>query len=277
MIRSQDNFRDIGLDIKDSALASGLPISYNKTNKLITALYIVTDILDSNEPMRTQMRNSGVIILSDIYSLRTNGVSSMSYRVVSEILKITSMLDIASTVGTLSAMNCNILKSEFMQLKDSIDQAMVRNNLPNHDFDLASFLNSAPSRSAISNITHVPADPPRIMSDRTKIGVQKASSLVQAITEKVLDKRPEERSKKDMPKLKDKSNFNVLKKERREIIINIIKGKKDGATITDIRGAAYGPLKDTGEKTLQRELVAMVADDVLKKTGEKRWSRYYLN
>ena len=31
-----------------------------------------------------------------------------------------------------------------------------------------------------------------------------------------------------------------------------------------------------GEKTLQRELLAMVADGVLKKEGEKRWSRYFI-
>jgi predicted transcriptional regulator len=68
----------------------------------------------------------------------------------------------------------------------------------------------------------------------------------------------------------------TAKKERKEIILNILKDNPNGQTITDIKNAAYGPLRTVGEKTLQRELVAMVAEGVLKKTGTKRWSRYFL-
>jgi hypothetical protein len=52
--------------------------------------------------------------------------------------------------------------------------------------------------------------------------------------------------------------------------------------ITDIRTKSNGhpdqfsAIVSCGEKTLQRELVSMVKDGVLKKLGEKRWSRYML-
>jgi hypothetical protein len=72
-------------------------------------------------------------------------------------------------------------------------------------------------------------------------------------------------------------SFNGLKKERREQIIKIVGNNPNGATITDIKTSAQGSLASCGEKTLQRELFSMVKDNVLNKTGEKRWSRYFLH
>ena len=43
--------------------------SYTKTQKLITALYMVTDIIDKDEPLRNKLRTLGVQILSDTISL----------------------------------------------------------------------------------------------------------------------------------------------------------------------------------------------------------------
>ena len=37
-----------------------------------------------------------------------------------------------------------------------------------------------------------------------------------------------------------------------------------------------GSLDTHSEKTLQRELVSMVTDGVLKKEGTKRWSKYFI-
>ena len=65
-------------------------------------------------------------------------------------------------------------------------------------------------------------------------------------------------------------------------ILNIIKTIGGSATIKDIKDRAKampeqaGLLVSCSEKTLQRELVSMVKDDVLNKTGEKRWSRYFM-
>ena len=74
-------------------------------------------------------------------------------------------------------------------------------------------------------------------------------------------------------------DFNFLKKQRRDNIINIIKIAGGNATITDIKIKSNVPgsaLNNIGEKTLQRELISMVKDGVLYKEGEKRWSRYFI-
>ena len=58
---------------------------------------------------------------------------------------------------------------------------------------------------------------------------------------------------------------------RRTRILKLIKDNREVA-IKDI--VAYFP--DVSEKTIQRELVYLSDSGVLKKTGERRWSRYSL-
>jgi len=77
--------------------------------------------------------------------------------------------------------------------------------------------------------------------------------------------------------------FDIVKKQRRTEIISIVKIIGGNATIKDIKDRAKvlpaqaESLLSCGEKTLQRELISMIKDGVLDKTGEKRWSRYFLS
>jgi predicted HTH transcriptional regulator len=61
------------------------------------------------------------------------------------------------------------------------------------------------------------------------------------------------------------------KNDRRENILKLIKEKKE-VTIKDISGS----ISDCSEKTIQRELISLLKDKVIQKTGEKRWSRYFM-
>jgi len=70
-----------------------------------------------------------------------------------------------------------------------------------------------------------------------------------------------------------------LKKERRFNIINIIKNNGGSSTIKDIKAKTNTGVQGSlvcSEKTLQRELMSMIKDGVLNKTGEKRWSKYFI-
>jgi len=92
----------LGENIKDTSSPSPLPgegrgevVSFTKTNKLITAVYMVTDIIDKEEPLRNKLRTLGLEILSDPPIART----------VLAIGQLMSFLDIASAVGIISEMN----------------------------------------------------------------------------------------------------------------------------------------------------------------------------
>ena len=64
----------------------------------------------------------------------------------------------------------------------------------------------------------------------------------------------------------------VFKRNNRQnIILNLLKKKKD-VSIKDISQI----IRDCSEKTIQRELIALIEDNIIQKTGERRWSRYSL-
>jgi predicted HTH transcriptional regulator len=72
------------------------------------------------------------------------------------------------------------------------------------------------------------------------------------------------------PKKTSHVSTNLADREDRSIrIISLVKDKKD-ISIKDISLA----FTDCSEKTIQRELNALVLKGKIKKTGSKRWSRY---
>ena len=91
--------------------------------------------------------------------------------------------------------------------------------------------------------------------------------------EVVKDKTPErlEKSAEEKPFFKDFGAVSVKKNSRQSIIIGLLKRKKE-IMIKDVSSLIHG----CSEKTIQRELLAMVEGGILKKIGEKRWSRYTL-
>jgi len=271
MQRSENTLKDSTLDVKDTSISVG----YTKTNKLITALYMVTDIMDINEPIRLKLRTLGVGILSDMH------IPLARSDLASGINQIVSFLEMASTLGMISEMNCGILKKEFIELKDSVLQPKKEFYPIGRDFSIAEFL-ANPDQIEEENKTSLPIKDNKYFSigprhsrvtggpsNFTRIGVQKGSTLMKALS----DKASTLHSKKE--------NFDLLKKERRYEIVNIIKSKNQngtatGATITDIKTGAKDTLSNFSEKTLQRELIAMIKDNVLYKTGTKRWSKYFI-
>lgn len=252
MLGDENNLKDttktLGITVKDTVV----PVSYNKTNKLITALYMVTDIMDKDEPLRLKLRTSGTGIISDMHTYPAG--------VLPKISEIMSFLEIAGTVNLISDMNLNILRKEFLELKNAIEESTQIKKPVFAELDLTDLFKnefSLPTPS-VSSAT---------------LGVQKGSTLMQALGRVVSDKE----TMSIRNNMQTKVDFDVLKKERRFEIIKIIKDIPTGATITDIK-TKYGPtLASCGEKTLQRELVSMVKDGVLRKEGSKRWSKYFLS
>jgi hypothetical protein len=266
--------------------------SYGKTNKLISALYMVTDIMDKEEPLRNKLRGLGTNIISDIHLIYKG--QSLYNQINNEISETLSFLEIASSVNIISEMNSGILTKEFIELRKSIIEITPKNN----QVWLEEFITSSPDKGRREEGFKYD---PSVLKDSspwqgskmlgkergnskgqgTRIGVQKGSTLLQALS-KVKVSRLGGQADRIRGEKTD-----VLKGKRREEIISIIKDKMknspnfDGMTITDIKSIGQnlptgetGVLVSCGEKTIQRELVSMVSDGVLEKTGSKRWSRY---
>jgi len=265
-------------------------LSYTKTNKLITALYMVTDIIDKDEPLRNKLRTLGTGIISDMYAYPASACSKIS--------ELMSFLDIASTVNIISEMNFNILRKEFMQLDRSIKESKEAIGSLDRELNLEEFFREEPAplfdflsphpnpllgkeRGKVNSKGHQSIE----HVNSTRIGVQKGSTLMQALSDKIITDvgrqnfgRPT--SVGTSVGKKRAEEFLMLKKQRNNDIIDIIKVNGGSASITDIKNkikaGSVNSFVSSSEKTLQRELVSMTKSGLLKKTGEKRWSRYSL-
>jgi DeoR/GlpR family transcriptional regulator of sugar metabolism len=59
---------------------------------------------------------------------------------------------------------------------------------------------------------------------------------------------------------------------RRDRVLAVIRDKGQ-VTIKDISNT----VTDVSEKTIQRELMSLISEGQIKKTGERRWSKYALD
>ncbi len=280
MLKDSENLRDSeGKQLPSygaSTQGMSIVLSYNKLNKLVTALYMVTDIMNKDEPLRNKLRDLGTKIISDVY---TNPIQANQ-----KVAEILSFLDITSAIGMISQMNSNILKREFLGLQHSIQEYSKQSN----PMWLEEFMVD-PEKDLIDQEKDMVKDNISIhQGHSTRLGIQKGGTLMRALNQVQVHSRPISMSDKvsalDIRSARHDSgvgtNFDILKKQRREQILKIIKEKGE-ATITDIRTMAKqlpstNVLASCGEKTLQRELISMIKDKVLKKSGEKRWSRYFI-
>jgi len=219
---------------------------YKKTEKLVSALYLLSSFISDKEPIKWQMREEGVNLLSQSLCLsdRLSSERMLAYtKFISTGLKFLSFLEVSYLGGIISEMNYNVLKYEFETLikkaefeeKGSGNKSLI---FPEHFFEVQA--------DQVEESSNVLSKGQTLMSDRMSL------------------KKTTETVRTNELKQKDKSN-------RQEVIINLLK-KNSELGIKDFTSS----IKDCSEKTIQRELVLLVSKGLIKKAGEKRWSRYSL-
>lgn len=220
---------------------------YKKTEKIASAIYIVTSLFSENEPMKSILRKKVSDFLSFNITYKDIGESSrvdFVYNIRTKVLELVSLLEISYRGGLVSSMNFSILKQELSNLSD-----------------LFSSSNPSPKNSFGEILTKAFFDVSEINRNLGEGRDIKSYHLSESlnISQKMSDTG-----------IKDKSDFK--RSNRQNIILGLLKKKKE-LTIKDIAQV----IKDCSEKTIQRELISFIKIGVLKRTGERRWSRYSLN
>jgi hypothetical protein len=231
-----------------------------RVDKIVMALYMVTDFIDDREPLKFKLRNLGLEIVSLIkknYSdqvanfFGTPGSGYSRYLVAEKITgEIVSLLDIAGAVGIISEMNYLILKNEFMAIQKVLvayqtnGQQKIEEVLKDKNNSL--LLNKGQNYKRQEN---VPYNKPYVPKKNVNYNLVGTTAK--------------------------KENKKNNSSGRKEIILNLIREKKE-VGIKDICLLGSPLISGCSEKTIQRELTAFVQDGVLTKIGDKRWSRYIL-
>ncbi len=257
-----------------------------KCERLSTALYLVTNFLLDMEPMKYRLRTLSIDLVRDA-SLARYGTASNEVNVLealrANISETLSLLELAFIAGLVSEMNFSILKREYVSLRYSADIKKASRESRTDAVLGDTFFDSAES-SRVSRLDAASFDsaPRTQLSTNTKhsIGHSKGQSNIKMSDRKagfqgyLLDPQKGQGYPLDPPKgvpLPTTRTHDVAREARHARILKLIKDNRE-VSIKDISN--YFP--ELSEKTIQRELVSFTESGVLKKSGERRWSRYSL-
>ena len=269
-----------------------------KGERLATALYLVTSFLPDSEPLKGRLRSLSLDLVRDASRVRYGTISSET-NVLEElranISETLGLLELALIAGLISEMNFSILKREYTSLRSTIEvkkasresrtDTVLGDTFFGSSFNENNLTESASSLHSRSELAGTPVYPRSGLGysrDQTFMHSAPASSQGHSIGQKettMSDTKTKGHTKPQRSELAgtpEGRTFmypapSVTQDARRTRILKLIKDNRE-VTIKDI--ATYFP--ELSEKTIQRELVSLVEANVLKKFGERRWSRYTL-
>lgn len=256
-----------------------------KVERLITALYMVTNFFSDREPMKWQLRDAGLRLLSESAALKDKNTSGKSESLVNIIYTLESIithLEIARLADFISDMNYTVLTGEFVALKIDVEQrgevrgSVAAFGIPKKFFTQESQQRIQKQPEGLSPLTDVAEQlekrdrfQPTRFTESTAHTTKKTHVGTGTRMKDVIETM---RSDEDYKRPAPGTRVEVKRNKRRDSILALLQDKPE-LSIKDIKAV----ITDCSEKTIQRELVAMVNEGVLKKTGERRWSKYSLN
>lgn len=233
-----------------------------KTERIASAVTVLSGIIDDNQALRDGLREQAIGLVKD--AARSGNSQGARRDLVEAVTTLAALLELARHSRELSEMNIDIIVFELQQLVEllqTFDWHSGRQFLPQSHFVLPA-LDVASERDMRETGSRAPQG---LSKDSNKF-----SSREPAPTNR--------QTQKDMDTIEgesDKSHYRErvhdAQKDRRATILGMLQ-RKDRVTVKDVASV----IKDCSEKTLQRELLALVAQGVLKKEGERRWSTYRL-
>ena len=257
---------------------------YHKAEKLATVIYLVTNLFSASEPLKWQLREKSLLLVSTV-SLSQKSVSERAENlnrcsgIVSDII---SLIKISTLANLLSDMNASLIKDNLILLNDAIEsrgdlQEPVRSLvLPENIFDVEEYLLESRNNSMYEKDDTAKQNTKNEKNIQTNKIETSNSNVNKFRKQPSVGTKAQQQYKghtSDIYKNKNVLNKTASKKKegRRDGIVKLLK-KRGNLTVKDIAGVIPG----CSEKTVQRELVAMVSENILKKAGERRWTRYSL-
>lgn len=268
-----------------------------KSERLVTALYIVTDLIDGSEPIKNGLRKNSVILLSSMNALMQYDVKDRTSEfatALKSVMEIISLLHVAGATGLVSEMNGNLLIDGFRMLQAVLEkkQPILTKEMISVDSEDTMYDKTEAYSGMVS--TSYDALTLSELNRGTAKDIEQNKKTKESVSE---DKRqiPDyKRQEVSLPKGQNISNkpdsvhslliqhahsqspslassFQNRKQTRREQIVALFVKGVD-VSIKDVAAR----IKGCSEKTIQRELNTLVSDNIIERIGEKRWSRYML-
>jgi len=219
--------------------------AFKRTERIVAALYLLTNNVPYDEPIRQTIRTKGHELIHQAIGLKSGFGSSNNSTVVSVSATIRELLSLFRMLyagGYISRTNTEIITK-------ALD-------------DLALFILTAGNSSVSEETVLSSSDFTPIRSE--KRDVADSASAVDGNNTSVSESPVSRKSPRKVKR-------GISKEDRRRLILNTLQGGgKLGIKDIALQVVGYS------EKTVQRELTDLVNEGIVKKDGEKRWSTYAL-
>lgn len=235
-----------------------------KAEKIVSALYMVVSYIDQNDPIVPQLKRAGLGLLESLYETKSEYPVNQSLSFETSYHALTALIRISKVSEIMSAMNADILLRNLAILEQDTCEDATRTFVLSQDFFETPTHPVMLEKTIVSNnVEKIPQQNPRVheKTEHTKsvqlpVFESQKKELVSPLTKEISTGK-----KLDL----------ALKLSRRNTLLKLTKDK-GSISIKECMSVIH----DCSEKTIQRELTALVDQKILKKTGDKRWSRYSL-
>ncbi|MCA9352119.1 DeoR family transcriptional regulator [Patescibacteria group bacterium] len=266
-----------------------------RSSKMVTALYMITDFLNVHDPLRNLIRQSATDAMKELFSLthahKHERVETLS-RVQNILHALTTYLTVIHRNGFISDMNISVITTELRSLNDVI-AGQITKSLPYdrtvdgttaiQEFSFSdTFFSGSRTEAKHPRTDHIKDTPTsnETIKDNTKTetSLKKTHTYNKNVLDTVRTDNGQKNSVKPSPSKTGKSlekkaptKRETEKDNRKDNILKILKQKRN-ASINDICAL----FKNCSSKTIQRDLNELIDDGMVKKKGSRRWSTYNL-
>jgi predicted ArsR family transcriptional regulator len=249
----------VRLSDKDKALSAYL---IEKSSRIASAVLIITSRSNGHDQLRTALEKSAVRLVS--YAARTHESNTDRESFLLEVSSLIALLDVGVRAVRVAPKNAAVLSEELIALHLFVSELEWGEG---RAFIQADHLfMRAPHELRVAEAPHMTDSAgERQTRDMRATQVSPKETYVQESQGQVQKDTEQSPIRHHIERMHD------AQKDRRATILGMLQ-RKDRVSVRDVANV----IKDCSEKTLQRELLALVAQGVLVKEGERRWSTYRL-
>lgn len=227
------------MDTTNSNNQTGLVIKRQVQVEAISkAVYLVTDLFPQDEPLRMSLRRVAIDTVE-------------SEDKVSCFLKLNSLIKLSHSINLITDMNADLLVKV---INDQLTELNKKEDKKEIHIDKV---------LGIEDNVQIVEQSVVVIENKDKVGV--------VMEERVEKKVPTITINNNTQNIKTINNISMDIGSRRKRILEIVRAR-GAVTINEFIEA----IKGCSSKTIQRELTSLVLSGTLKKTGERRWSKYSL-
>ena len=229
---------------------------FKKTEKITAALYLVSGLLKDDEPIKWELRDRGIDLLSSSFTASSSvpgDKSGVIQSIFTAALETLSLLNVAKISNLISDMNHKLLVREI-----DLVVGMLRDRLAQSAEKAGYVLSESFFKT------------PDLFASGFRLDNRGGGNSGQGDSKGQIINNQYPITK-GATSIQGHVSIQEKKTNRQEAILNVLRTQSN-LTIKDFAKV----IKDCSEKTIQRELLDLVAKGLIKKEGERRWSRYSL-